>query len=138
MLYAFKPLLEREAMLALISAEHVKQPGIDRMATISHNIALQYSRRVLFNDPVLSLKAHDKVSFKDLILDDDFSFEDVVNFVRIWEMRMEFGLVWWKDSTLEALAMLLSNGKHSNAANVGDPSEFDYIYAEFGGPNTEI
>jgi hypothetical protein len=41
---------------------------------------------------------------------------------------MRFGLVWWKDSTLEALAMLPSNGEHSNAANVGDPSEFDYVY----------
>jgi hypothetical protein len=42
---------------------------------------------------------------------------------------MRFGLVWWKDSTLEALAMLPSNGEHSNAANVGDPSEFDYVYS---------
>ena len=134
----FKPLLEHESWLGLIPAEHVQRPGTDRMATIGHNIALQYARRILFNDPGLSLKAVGKVSFKDLLLDDDFSFEDVVNFVRMWEMRMGFGLVWWKDSTLEALAMLLSNGEHINAANVGDPSEFDYIYAEFGGLNTEI
>jgi hypothetical protein len=125
-------------MLGLIRAEHVQQPGIDRFATIMHNIALQYARRILFNDPALSLKAVDKVSFKDLILDDDFSFEDLIKFDHIWEMRMGFGLVWWKDSTLEALAMLPSNGERSNAANVGDPSEFDYIYAEFGRPNTEI
>ena len=126
-------------MLGSIPAEHVQQPGIDRLSTIMHNTALQYARRILFNDPVLFLKAVDKVSFKDLILDEDFSLEDLVKFDHIWEKRMGFGIVWWKDSILEALAMLPSNGEHSsNAANVGDPSEFDYVYAEFGGPHTEV
>jgi hypothetical protein len=69
---------------------------------------LQYARRILFHDPVLSLKALDKVPFKDFILDDNFSLEDLAKFFVIWTKRLEIGLLWWKDSTLEALAMLFS------------------------------
>jgi hypothetical protein len=100
-------------------------PGIIRFTTIMHNITLQYARRILFYDPVLSLKALNKVSFKDLILDDDFSIEDLKNFFELWTKRTAIGLLWWKDSTLEALAMLSSDGKLNNAANVGDPSGFN-------------
>jgi hypothetical protein len=132
LLRALEPFLEREAMMQAIldmARAHGEQasenPGIIHFMTIMHNIMLQYARRILFHDPVLSLKALNKVSFKDLILDDDFSVEDLENFFELWTKRTAIGLLWWKDSTLEAFAMLSSDGKPNNAANVGDPSGFN-------------
>jgi hypothetical protein len=95
----------------------------DQQISIVQYTLLQFWRRIVFHEPVLSLKALDKVSFKDLILDEDFSLEDAA---RLWIMfgkRLGFGLLWWKDSVLEALTIASPVG---NAANVGDPSEYIY------------
>ncbi|PBK75973.1 hypothetical protein ARMSODRAFT_1080127 [Armillaria solidipes] len=78
----------------------------------------QYARRILFHEPTLYLKTLDKVSFKDLFLDDDFDFVDLIRFVIVWMKRLEFGLPWWKDSVIEALTLAGRPG--SNTANLGD------------------
>ncbi|KAK0194072.1 hypothetical protein F5146DRAFT_418329 [Armillaria mellea] len=80
----------------------------------------QYARRILFYEPTLYLKTLDKVSFKDLFLDDDFDFVDLIRFVIVWSKRLEFGLLWWKDSVIEALTLAGRPG--SNTANLGDLS----------------
>jgi hypothetical protein len=102
-------------------------PEVVRLAMVQHATMLQYARRVIFHDPVLSLKALNKVSLKDLLLDPEFSWEDVVRFITVWEKRLEIGLLWWKDATLEALAMYpKSSTGHpaaDGAANFGDPSK---------------
>lgn len=84
---------------------------------------MQYARRAILHEPVLSLKAMGKVSFKDLILDDDFSMEDAARFCIMLMQRMALGLLWYKDSLVEALAILPCNGEIGSTANVGNPSE---------------
>lgn len=121
-LHAFKPLLEAEEWLRF--AGPAQDPSEIRLLNITRNAVLQYARRVVFHDPVLSLKAANKVSFKDLILDDEFYPEDALRYHVLWEKRMELGLLWWKDATLEALAMFPQGGATTNAANVGSPGEF--------------
>ncbi|KAK0205056.1 hypothetical protein DFS33DRAFT_727936 [Desarmillaria ectypa] len=78
----------------------------------------QYARRILFHEPTLHLKALDKVSFKDLFMDDDFDIDDLTKFMIVWSKRLEFGLLWWKDSVIEALVLARRPG--SNTANLGD------------------
>jgi hypothetical protein len=51
-------------------------PPLSRQISIFQHTIQQYTRRCIFHEPVLSLKALDKVSFKDLYLDEDFSVED--------------------------------------------------------------
>jgi hypothetical protein len=103
--------------MELVDSQNLQHHGLERIAIIIHNIILQYARRILFHDPVLSLKALDN---------DDFSVEDLTKFDTVWVKQTAIGLLWWRDSTLEALTMFSSGGKPNNAANVGDPSEFDY------------
>ncbi|KAJ7478764.1 hypothetical protein B0H11DRAFT_2234218 [Mycena galericulata] len=68
------------------------------------NIAFaQYFRRIVFHDPHLFAKSLGKISFKDLVMDDDFGFEDVQRIMLMMEKRMTFGLIWWKDSLTEAI-----------------------------------
>lgn len=99
-----------------------------RQMTISQNIMLQYARRVLFRDPVLSLKALNKESFEDLVLDVDFSVEDMRRFTELWKKQLEFGLLWMKDATMEALAMYPSAGKpEQTLLNVGHSRGFHYL-----------
>lgn len=128
-LQLFDSFLESETLLRSLSADEHS----DRQVTIRHSITLQYARRILFYEPVLWLKALNKVSFKDLIFDDDFSIEDAERFSTLLGKRMEFELIWWKDATLEALDMAAKSvgGKPGNAANTGDFREFDIIYRAF-------
>jgi hypothetical protein len=105
----------------------VDSPESSRQISMLQHTFLQYARRCIFHEPVLSLKALDKVSFKDLFLDEDFSVEDAALFIRLFEMRLGFGLLWWKDSVREAMAIASPVG---TAANVGDPSEYFIVFCD--------
>ncbi|KAF9233643.1 hypothetical protein BU15DRAFT_79892 [Melanogaster broomeanus] len=63
----------------------------------------------------LFMKSLEKVSFKDLILGDDFSIEDMFRFFELFIRPLEFPLPWFKDAVLDALAI----SRHGTAANVG-------------------
>ena len=80
-------------------------------------IILQYVRRIVFHDPVLFMKAQGKVCFEDLLLSEDFFLEDILNFIPLLSRRLEFGLLWYKDAVVEALAIRDAG----TAANVGAP-----------------
>ncbi|KAK0223520.1 hypothetical protein IW262DRAFT_1447435 [Armillaria fumosa] len=91
-----------------------------RSLEISKHAMQQYACRILFYEPTLYLKTLHKVSFKDLFLDDDFDIVDLIRFAIVFSKRLEFGLLWWKDSVIEALA--LAAKPDSNTANLGDLS----------------
>lgn len=92
------------------------------MSMMIYRILVQYARRVIWHEPTLHLKALDKVSFKDLLLSDDFSVEDIGRFYLLFSKRLEIGLLWFKDAVMEALAMSRP-GLGGTSANVGDPSQ---------------
>jgi hypothetical protein len=82
-------------------------------------IILQYVRRIIFHDPVLFMKAQGKVSFEDLLLSEDFSFEDMMNFFPLLSTPLEFGIRWYKDAVVEALA--IRDAGTAATSNVGAP-----------------
>lgn len=84
---------------------------------------LQYTRRIILNDPVLLLKAEGKVSLNDMFLDPNFSAEDFKRLEEGQGLLRSSGMIWWKDATLEAIAMWPEAGKKSTAANLGDLSK---------------
>ena len=97
--------------------------GLDKMKyqmKMLHIIMQQYIRRIIFHDPVLFMKALDKVSFEDLLLSEDFSIEDMERIYRLSNRKLEFGLRWYKDAVVEALAIR----DVGTAANVGAPGMF--------------
>lgn len=97
-----------------------KQDNLERVkekAKIFQMINLQYIRRIVFHDPVLFMKAQGKVSFEDLLLSEDFSLEDIVNFFPLLNSPLAFGMRWYKDAVVEALAIRDAG----TAANVGAP-----------------
>ncbi|KAJ6616393.1 hypothetical protein B0H10DRAFT_2037791 [Mycena sp. CBHHK59/15] len=67
------------------------------------NAWLQYTRRIIFHDPHLFIKSEDKVTLKDLVLDDDFGDHDLLRVALMKEKRLKTGLKWWKDSWTEAI-----------------------------------
>jgi hypothetical protein len=86
------------------------------------NALRQYSRRIVFYDPTLFVKSLGKVTFEDLIMDDDFEVEDIIRFVILLRKRLLIGLRWWKDSLIEAIAMVdspMGNTASSNLGNIG-------------------
>jgi len=95
-------------------------PGKLRVMNIQLDILHQYTRRVILYDSTLLLKAKDKVSFNDLFLDPDFTDEDCKRLVYGQIEKLQKSMIWWKDATLEALAM---HGKSGTAANVGNPKD---------------
>lgn len=98
-------------------------------------VILQYVRRIIFYDPVLFMKALGKVSFEDLLLSEDFSFEDILNFFPLIKRPLEFGIRWYKDAVVEALAIR----DLGTAANVGAPGKYDFlIYFFFSGLAREL
>ncbi|KAG1722902.1 hypothetical protein EDB19DRAFT_1954289 [Suillus lakei] len=112
---AFKMLTELESISQVLRDE----TGLDYHKTASsvmQNILQQYARRIIFHEPDLFFKSLDKVSFTDLVLDDDFSNEDVAKFILLFQARLDFGLVWFKDAVLDALVM----SKGGTTANLGD------------------
>ncbi|KAG2143575.1 hypothetical protein DEU56DRAFT_791361 [Suillus clintonianus] len=83
------------------------------------DILRQYARRIIFHEPDLFFKSLDKVSFKDLILDDDFSIEDALKFLFLFEhFRLGFGLMWFKDAVLDALVMSKKGGNNANLGSL--------------------
>ncbi|KAJ7487083.1 hypothetical protein FB451DRAFT_1228693 [Mycena latifolia] len=78
----------------------------------------QYFRRIVFHDPNLFAKSLNKVSFKDLVMDDDFGMEDVMRVLRMLARRLTFGLTWWKDSLTEALYIKDSAEASANMGSV--------------------
>ncbi|KAJ7194966.1 hypothetical protein GGX14DRAFT_377441 [Mycena pura] len=82
------------------------QPDTDetrQLRKIIDNAYGQYFRRIVFHDPHLFVMALDKVSFKDLVMDDAFSWDHVQSIIRMLGQRLSFGLTWWKDSLTEAI-----------------------------------
>lgn len=108
-----------------LDSDSRKNPELVRAATANHLTLLQYARRAILHEPVLSLKAMDKVSFKDFILSEDFSMEDAARFAIMisTHVRMGLGLLWYKDAIVEALAMSSRPGVPGTSANIGNPSE---------------
>ncbi|KAG2089345.1 uncharacterized protein F5147DRAFT_726085 [Suillus discolor] len=91
-------------------------PTFEPDPTVLHNIFQQYARRIMFHDSDFFFKTLDKVSFQDLMLDDDFSIEDAFKFVFLFDRnKLGFGLTWFKDAVLDALMM----SKGGNVANFG-------------------
>jgi hypothetical protein len=89
---------------------------------LTHTIFKQFALRILFYEPTLYLKCIGKVSFEDLILSEEFTFEDVAHFILLFQKRLRIALLWLKDSVVEALTVI--HGTAGTLANVGDPSEF--------------
>ncbi|THU90942.1 hypothetical protein K435DRAFT_727758 [Dendrothele bispora CBS 962.96] len=104
------------------SKDPLAQSSIQRERNISRILVHQFARRIIFYDPILCSKAIDKVSFEDLFSHPDFTLDDLFRFMYLYENRLGLGLLWFKDSTMEACAMAPSlDGKdEKNAANVGD------------------
>ncbi|KAK0500154.1 hypothetical protein EDD18DRAFT_817462 [Armillaria luteobubalina] len=124
-LHSLKFLLEPEAFIKSVyhktTGYALKGTAVElRSLEISKHAMQQYARRLLFYEPTLYLKTLHKVSFKDLFLDDDFDLVDLLRFALVFSKRLEFGLLWWKDSVIEALA--LAGRPDSNTANLGDLS----------------
>ncbi|KAG2744882.1 hypothetical protein P692DRAFT_201841408 [Suillus brevipes Sb2] len=79
--------------------------GVD--PSVLHNIFQQYARQIMFHESDFFFRTLDKVSFQDLILDDDFSSKTHANSC--------LGLMWFKDAVLDALEM----SKRGHVANFG-------------------
>lgn len=109
LLSIFEPFLGTyEEFLAFMQSKgnyKTEDPALLRFPRVEYTIMMQYARRIVFHEPQLALKATDKISFKDFFMDETFSLEDVRKFAIMMEKRMEIGLVWFKDSILEALVM---------------------------------
>lgn len=75
----------------------------------------QFARRIIFHQPTLFMKSIGKVSFLDIILDDEFSMEDIFRFLELFTRPLELPLLWFKDSIVDALAM----HRHGTFANLG-------------------
>lgn len=104
----------REDYLERLVGNDRTNPNLVRELDILRDTRLQFWRRIVLHDPILASKAEDKVSFLDMFHSLDFIIED---FERLWGKinMMNDGLLWWKDATLEAMAIQ----KVANSANVG-------------------
>ncbi|KAF9237978.1 hypothetical protein BU15DRAFT_48124 [Melanogaster broomeanus] len=110
MLAALKPFTNFESFTSL---HHLKAGDESTRAMLEKKFFIyqQYARRIIFNQPTLFMNSLERVSFKDLILSDSFSTEDLFKFFKLFMMpRLE----WFKDAVLDALAM----SPHDAAANV--------------------
>jgi hypothetical protein len=90
-----------------------------RIGSIQPYCLQQYLRRIVFHDPALYLASLGKVSAKDFLLDENLSVTDIFKMVvMLLRQQVGFGLLWMKDSMMEALVMARNGG---NCANVGRP-----------------
>ncbi|THU79467.1 hypothetical protein K435DRAFT_845454 [Dendrothele bispora CBS 962.96] len=98
------------------------QSSVRRERDIGRILMRQFARRIIFYDPILFSKATDKVSFEDLFSHPDFTLDDVFRFEHLYSKRLGFGLLWFRDSLMEACAMAPSlDGKDgTNLANFGN------------------
>ncbi|KAF6740828.1 hypothetical protein DFP72DRAFT_1057073 [Ephemerocybe angulata] len=92
------------------------------MAALQYYHMCQYARRVVFHHPVLFAKSLDKVTFRDMILSDDFDFEDAIQFAKLFVRVDEFPLPWMKDAMFEALEMMKRPNPELATANIGNVS----------------
>jgi len=108
----------REDFLELLDSDDRNNPNLVRELDIRRDTKIQFWRRIVLHDPILASKAEHKVSFLDMFHSPDFIVED---FERLWGAinMMDDGLVWWKDATLEAIAIRPSAKKFADSANVG-------------------
>jgi hypothetical protein len=72
----------------------------------------------VLHDPVLAQRAEDKVSFLDMFHSSDFQTCDFERLNKAINL-MGDALLWWKDATLEALALHPVHRKQGDVANVG-------------------
>ncbi|KAI9458075.1 hypothetical protein HD554DRAFT_2029732 [Boletus coccyginus] len=113
-----KPLIDFESFVDAFVEEGSTPPetGNDKSLLEKQFLVYQqFARRIIFHQPTLFMKSLESVSFKDLILSDDFSVVDLAKFVDLFLRPMEFPLKWFKDAVLDALA----TSRHGTAANVG-------------------
>ncbi|OAX38293.1 hypothetical protein K503DRAFT_770624 [Rhizopogon vinicolor AM-OR11-026] len=118
LLHGFKMFMDPECVASFYHDEmglDTSDPSIKTLTSIFQDVLQQYARRIIFHEPDLFFKSLDKVSFKDLLLADDFSNEDVAKFSLLFQARLGFGLVWFKDAVIDALVM----SKKGTAANIG-------------------
>ncbi|PCH37805.1 hypothetical protein WOLCODRAFT_161059 [Wolfiporia cocos MD-104 SS10] len=108
-----------EDFMDSLSDQDRSDPDYVRKCNIRRDMVLQYTRRVILYDPVLMLKAEGKVSWNDLFLDPDFTVEDFIRLEAGWEKGLQIGLLWWKDSALDAISMWPKVGQKNTSANVG-------------------
>ncbi|KAF7332769.1 hypothetical protein MKEN_00160600 [Mycena kentingensis (nom. inval.)] len=99
-LVALTMLRERERILACF--EMVLDPQKFGAQAVANGVREAHPDPA--NPRLLSL-AWDKVSFRDLVMDEAFGWDDVGEMFRLFMGRLEFGLPWWKDSVVEAYAM---------------------------------
>ncbi|KAJ7166953.1 hypothetical protein C8R46DRAFT_951572 [Mycena filopes] len=92
-------------------------PEEKRVGNTAANVWLQYTRRIVFHDQQLFAKSLGKVSLKDLLMDDDFGYGDLIRIATLYTKHLHIGLRWWKDSWTEALAM---NDNAEASANMGN------------------
>ncbi|KAG2143586.1 hypothetical protein DEU56DRAFT_242503 [Suillus clintonianus] len=97
---------------------NTSDPTLRSVLSVMQNIFQQYARRIILHEPDLFFKSLDKVSFTDLILDDDFSDEDMAKFVLLFQQTLGLGLELFKDAVLDALVM----SKGGTADNADDLS----------------
>ncbi|KAE9403025.1 hypothetical protein BT96DRAFT_917811 [Gymnopus androsaceus JB14] len=107
LLYVFEFVTSEEATLQCMR-EFLgpENANIGAKSSLSYHTLCQYYRRIVMHDPVLSLKAINKRRMH-------------VQFEVLMDKRMDFGLLLWKDSIIEAMA--ITRSKAGTAANVGDP-----------------
>ncbi|KAF9471800.1 hypothetical protein BDN70DRAFT_998483 [Pholiota conissans] len=119
MLHIFDFILDPETVaitVAKLTNKNREDPQVRHEAAITLKVMQQYALRIIFYEPVLYAKAEGKVSLKDLILSDDFSMEDMIRFSILFGEQLGFGLLWMKDSVIEALSVL----RGAIVANIGD------------------
>ncbi|KAF9235400.1 hypothetical protein BU15DRAFT_32467, partial [Melanogaster broomeanus] len=116
MIAAIAPFTDLESFISIHPLEAAdKQDSTRAMLEKMFFCFQQYARRIIFHQPALFMKSLEKVSFKDLILGDDFSIEDMFRFLELFMRPLGFPLPWFKDAVLDALAIY----RHDTAANVG-------------------
>ncbi|KAG2746325.1 hypothetical protein P692DRAFT_20836113 [Suillus brevipes Sb2] len=92
-------------------------PAFEPDPSVLYNISQQYARRIMYYDSDFFFKTLNKVSFRDLVLSDDFSIEDTFKFMSLFENnKLGLGLMWLKDAVLDALEMAKERG---NVAQFG-------------------
>ncbi|KAJ3851104.1 hypothetical protein EV368DRAFT_74789 [Lentinula lateritia] len=112
LLYVLGPFIDQEVMLR----------SQRKFGLLGYHTRAQYLRRIVLHEPVLSLKATNRVSFKDLILDEEFTPEDLERIGVLLDKQMQIGLLWWKDSLIEAMS-IIRNKLKGTAVNIGDPKK---------------
>lgn len=118
--------MEPEKALPTISGASARINPTVRHTDIEliYHIMRQYALRIIFYEPTLFMKSLEKVSLKDLILSEDFTIEDARLFGELFiRQRLALGLLWLKDSVLEALSIVTQSNSSGIAANFGDLGE---------------